>query len=839
MLSRRKWVYAEAIREAIHTLRNDAWQLPPPAAIRIVRHRHFTSVVLFSIFVAADWRLHFILGTDAHSLFSAAQLAMVVPTCLVAAVIPYFVLLIQYSNMESIGPARRVASKYLNSELVILPLASLFTALLAGTSAIVAPKAALDSAWFMMAKYLLALSWLTAIVSLVHSIRFIVQSMHNLDFTRARAGTIREILRAAYASLCADLAHQIAMQRLMESLERLGVAPMWTHQRQGIPVLAQQSGHIQDIDLHAIARASARLTAHPSAADRQAQLGITVHLGGAVHKDDAIAFVPLGADAPQDIAALVAQAIRITKRPISPHIDLRRALDEFKTPVIAAIQRSDEFAVESFFVEYQRIADAYSALGIAGGKEHALTYLDTWSLLRFLESDIQEILRAAARNSDADFAAKPIYYTKRLLTHALAADDAILFQSLSRVLSDCFYHCIRAGNARGAYQVITVISELIDFDLALKFGKVQPDAAVGLLFYFESLRSTIAQMVRHTLALGSMQHFQGPFDLFRRLLEHFHPNFDGSMLNARGDAHAALQKLWDFDRAHDRHVEHTMPAIVSYLIDLTRSGQCSPEFAHRVLYAIIRTGLQPSLVFHWAQTASDDREFDRLWKYDEPTRGVMSEEPAARPRLVCLLVGLLAQIGKSTPIDLGMSAFSHSQAKSLILELQSVDAVFEWALPSHSTIDIENLASAIAESARKYETWLRSEIANAPLSPEHIQKFRDEVAEYYGCGSPFRELIVVNHRVVTDPGIAETRFAADTLVDREMFINQDRITYLNGGSAAIADLAAEETQLAIAQLQSGGMEVQSQLPLGVPDCCAQAIAYLEKLGYRPDLLLVA
>jgi hypothetical protein len=386
--------------------------------------------------------------------------------------------------------------------------------------------------------------------------------------------------------------------------------------------------------------------------------------------------------------------------------------------------------------------------------------------------------------------------------------------------------------------VITVISELIDFDLALKFGKVQPDAAVGLLFYFESLRSTIAQMVRHTLALGSMQHFQGPFDLFRRLLEHFHPNFDGSMLNARGDAHAALQKLWDFDRAHDRHVEHTMPAIVSYLIDLTRSGQCSPEFAHRVLYAIIRTGLQPSLVFHWAQTASDDREFDRLWKYDEPTRGVMSEEPAARPRLVCLLVGLLAQIGKSTPIDLGMSAFSHSQAKSLILELQSVDAVFEWALPSHSTIDIENLASAIAESARKYETWLRSEIANAPLSPEHIQKFRDEVAEYYGCGSPFRELIVVNHRVVTDPGIAETRFAADTLVDREMFINQDRITYLNGGSAAIADLAAEETQLAIAQLQSGGMEVQSQLPLGVPDCCAQAIAYLEKLGYRPDLLLV-
>jgi hypothetical protein len=188
MLSRRKWVYAEAIREAIHTLRNDAWQLPPPAAIRIVRHRHFTSVVLFSIFVAADWRLHFILGTDAHSLFSAAQLAMVVPTCLVAAVIPYFVLLIQYSNMESIGPARRVASKYLNSELVILPLASLFTALLAGTSAIVAPKAALDSAWFMMAKYLLALSWLTAIVSLVHSIRFIVQSMHNLDFTRARAG---------------------------------------------------------------------------------------------------------------------------------------------------------------------------------------------------------------------------------------------------------------------------------------------------------------------------------------------------------------------------------------------------------------------------------------------------------------------------------------------------------------------------------------------------------------------------------------------------------------------------------------------------------------------------
>jgi hypothetical protein len=78
--------------------------------------------------------------------------------------------------------------------------------------------------------------------------------------------------------------------------------------------------------------------------------------------------VPLGADAPQDIAALVAQAIRITKRPISPHIDLRRALDEFKTPVIAAIQRSDEFAVESFFVEYQRIADAYSALGIAGGR---------------------------------------------------------------------------------------------------------------------------------------------------------------------------------------------------------------------------------------------------------------------------------------------------------------------------------------------------------------------------------------------------------------------------------------------------------------------------------------
>jgi hypothetical protein len=77
----------------------------------------------------------------------------------------------------------------------------------------------------MMAKYLLALSWLTAIVSLVHSIRFIVQSMHNLDFTRARAGTIREILRAAYASLCADLAHQIAMQRLMESLERLGGGP--------------------------------------------------------------------------------------------------------------------------------------------------------------------------------------------------------------------------------------------------------------------------------------------------------------------------------------------------------------------------------------------------------------------------------------------------------------------------------------------------------------------------------------------------------------------------------------------------------------------------------------